>query len=84
MFDAEQAPAGCRQEQALGGDDDGAHLPPPEAAKRAATAAACRAAAAGWPPRFWDDAKRYADRSGDGLFVRELAYLLVTLHRHGA
>lgn len=82
MFDAEQALAGCRQEQARGGSGGGAHMPP-EASRRAAAAAAERAAA-GWPPRFWDDAKRYADRSGDGLFVRELAYLLVTLHRHGA
>ena len=49
-----------------------------------AEAAAERRAAAQWPPQFWDDAKRYAGRSGDGPFVRELAYMLVTLHRRGA
>lgn len=58
-------------------------------AQGAASAAAAAAAAAErrdvqWPPQFWDEAKRYAGRSGDGAFVRELAYMLVTLHRHGA
>lgn len=53
-----------------------------EAGGRGAKAAA--RAAAQWPPQFWDDAKRYADRSSDKQFARELAYLLVTLHRHGA
>ena len=49
-----------------------------------AASAAERRAAAQWPPRFWDDAKRYAGRSSDGPFVRELAYMLVALHRRGA
>lgn len=54
------------------------------AAAADAEAAAERRAAAQWPPQFWDDAKRYAGRSGDGPFVRELAYMLVALHRRGA
>ena len=62
--------------QALGGAQD--------AASAAATAAAAERRDAQWPPQFWDEAKRYAGSSGDGAFVRELAYVLVTLHRHGA
>ena len=58
--------------QALGGAQD------------AATAAAAERRDVQWPPQFWDEAKRYAGSSGDGAFVRELAYVLVTLHRHGA
>lgn len=50
----------------------------------AATGAAAGRREAQWPPQFWDDAKRYAGSSGDGPFVRELAYMLVTLHRRGA
>lgn len=50
----------------------------------AAAEAAAERRAAQWPPQFWDDAKRYAGQSGDGPFVRELAYMLVALHRRGA
>ena len=72
MLIAEQAlaEAGHAQDGSRGAGGRGA-----EAAARAA---------AQWPPQFWDDAKRYADRSSDKQFARELAYLLVTLHRHGA
>lgn len=80
MFSAEQALAGAECGQ--GTECGGARLAP-EAGGRAESKAAARAAAC-WPPQFWGDAKQYADRSGDGQFVRELAYMLVTLHRHGA
>lgn len=49
-----------------------------------AEAVAAERRGAQWPPQFWDDAKRYAGSSGDGPFVREMAYMLVTLHRRGA
>ena len=55
-----------------------------DAQDAASAAAAAERRDVQWPPQFWDEAKRYAGRSGDGAFVRELAYVLVTLHRHGA
>ena len=33
---------------------------------------------------FWDDATKYASISKDELFVEEMAYCMVTLHRTGA
>lgn len=39
------------------------------------------------PPQkitFWNDATKYASASKDELFVEEVAYMMVTLHRTGA
>ena len=33
---------------------------------------------------FWHDATKYASTSDDELFVEEVAYMMVTLHRTGA
>jgi hypothetical protein len=35
-------------------------------------------------PTFWNDATKYASVSNDELFVEEVAYMMVTLHRTGA
>jgi hypothetical protein len=35
-------------------------------------------------PTFWNDATKYAAISKDELFVEEVAYMMVTLHRTGA
>lgn len=34
--------------------------------------------------RFWRSVDRYASRRDDEAFLGEVAYLMVTLHRHGA
>lgn len=33
---------------------------------------------------FWESVDRYASRRDDEEFLGEVAYLMVTLHRHGA
>jgi hypothetical protein len=33
---------------------------------------------------FWKNATKYASASNDELFVEEVAYMMVTLHRTGA
>jgi hypothetical protein len=33
---------------------------------------------------FWNTATKYASSSNDELFVEEVAYMMVTLHRTGA
>ena len=33
---------------------------------------------------FWNNATKYASSSDDELFVEEVAYMMVTLHRTGA
>jgi len=33
---------------------------------------------------FWKNATKYASTSNDELFVEEVAYMMVTLHRTGA
>tara|TARA_B100000470_G_scaffold111958_1_gene86373 strand:+ start:956 stop:1102 length:147 start_codon:yes stop_codon:yes gene_type:complete len=33
---------------------------------------------------FWNNATKYAASSDDELFVEEVAYMMVTLHRTGA
>jgi hypothetical protein len=33
---------------------------------------------------FWKNATKYASVSNDELFVEEVAYMMVTLHRTGA
>jgi len=33
---------------------------------------------------FWNNATKYASASNDELFVEEVAYMMVTLHRTGA
>jgi len=33
---------------------------------------------------FWHNATKYASASDDELFVEEVAYMMVTLHRTGA
>lgn len=38
----------------------------------------------GKKPTFWDNATKYASISKDELFVEEIAYCMVTLHRTGA
>ncbi len=50
-------------------------------------AGAAGAPEGGAPARFWEDAKRYSAAEaagGDAAFVREMAYVMVTLHRNGA
>ncbi len=34
--------------------------------------------------KFWKNATKYASASNDELFVEEVAYMMVTLHRTGA
>ena len=34
--------------------------------------------------KFWKNATKYASASDDELFVEEVAYMMVTLHRTGA
>ena len=34
--------------------------------------------------KFWKNATKYASTSNDELFVEEVAYMMVTLHRTGA
>jgi len=35
-------------------------------------------------PTFWNDATKYTAIGNDELFVEEVAYMMVTLHRTGA